>query len=75
MKPLVAVVVLAALVLCVPVQAQTPEIDAMRARAEQGDADAQSDLGLRYAAGRGVPEDDAEAVRWYRRGCATLSSA
>ena len=33
----VAVVVLAALVLCVPVQAQTPEIDALRARAEQGD--------------------------------------
>ena len=33
----VAVAVLAALALCVPVQAQTPEIDALRARAEQGD--------------------------------------
>ena len=32
-----AVVVLTALALCVPVQAQTPEIDALRARAEQGD--------------------------------------
>ncbi len=39
MKPLVAVVaVLVALV--VGVQAQTPDIDALRARAEQGDAEA-----------------------------------
>ena len=39
---LVAVVaVLTALALCVPVQAQTPEIDALRARAEAGDAEAQ----------------------------------
>jgi hypothetical protein len=32
--------VLTALVLCVPVQAQTPEIDALRARAEAGSAEA-----------------------------------
>ena len=31
------IAVLVALALCVPVQAQTPEIDALRARAEQGD--------------------------------------
>jgi TPR repeat protein len=36
------------------------------ARAEQGDALAQSNLGFMYATGDGVPEDDAEAVRWYR---------
>ncbi len=34
--------------------------------AEQGHAVAQSLLGLKYARGAGVPEDDAEAVRWYR---------
>jgi hypothetical protein len=34
------VAVLTALALCVPVQAQTPEIDALRARAEAGDAEA-----------------------------------
>jgi hypothetical protein len=34
----VAVAVLAALALCAPVQAQTPEIDALRVRAEAGDA-------------------------------------
>ena len=61
------VAVLTALVLCVPVQAQTPEeIDALRVRAEAGDAGAQNDLGIRYDIGRGVPQDDAEAVRWYR---------
>jgi len=38
------VAVLTALALCVPVQAQTPEIDALRARAEQGDAEAQYNL-------------------------------
>ena len=34
--------------------------------AQQGHAFAQYNLGLRYAYGLGVPEDDAEAVRWYR---------
>ena len=38
MKPLVtAAAVLVALVLCVPVQAQTPEFDALRVRAEAGE--------------------------------------
>ena len=62
----VAVAVLVALVLCVPVQAQTPEIDALRARAEQGDASAQHNLGVVHDYGQGVPQDDAEAARWYR---------
>jgi len=60
-------VVLVVLALCVPVQAQTPEIDALRVRAEAGDAEAQLNLGVMYANGRGVPED--EAVRrcvWHR---------
>ena len=39
---------------------------ATRHAAEQGDADAQFDLGFMYATGRGVPQDDVEAVRWYR---------
>jgi len=37
----VAAAVLVALGLCVPVQAQTPGIDALRVRAEQGDAEEQ----------------------------------
>ena len=49
-----------------PVQAQTPEIDELRVRAEAGDAEAQAGLGFKYFAGIGVPQDDAEAVRWHR---------
>ena len=42
------------------------EIEQLRLDAEQEDADAQSSLGLMYANGAGIPQDDQEAVRWYR---------
>ena len=35
-------------------------------KADQGDAVAQHNLGLKYHTGEGVPQDDEEAVRWYR---------
>jgi TPR repeat protein len=38
-----------------------------RARAEQGDANAERELGSMYYWGKGVPRDYAEAVRWYRK--------
>ena len=34
--------------------------------AEQGNADAQGNLGLMYDFGKGVPQDYQEAARWYR---------
>ncbi len=34
--------------------------------AERGDAAAQYGLGVMYRNGQGVPQDDAEAVKWYR---------
>ncbi|MDA0221360.1 MAG: tetratricopeptide repeat protein, partial [Proteobacteria bacterium] len=37
-----------------------------RPLAEQGNAYAQSILGVMYYEGTGVPQDYAEAVRWYR---------
>ena len=37
-----------------------------RLAAEQGDADAQYNLGLMYDNGNGVPQDYKEAVKWYR---------
>ena len=46
------------------------DIAQLRLMAEQGDAAVQGLLGAMYAAGRGVPQDDAEAVRWYRRAAA-----
>lgn len=33
--------------------------------AEQGEANAQSNLGVMYAKGEGVPENDKTAVKWY----------
>ncbi len=38
-----------------------------RLAANQGDPEAQISLGFMYAEGQGVPQDDAEAVRWYRK--------
>jgi hypothetical protein len=35
--------------------------------AEQGDADAQTNLGVMYEKSKGVPQDYAEAVKWYRK--------
>ena len=34
--------------------------------AEQGHVDAQYSLGVMYENGEGVPENDAEAVKWWR---------
>jgi len=42
------------------------EVADLQQRAEQGDAQAQNDLGFMYANGQGVPQDDAEAVRLFR---------
>ena len=39
----------------------------LRPLAEQGDIRAQTLLGNIYAEGKGVPEDYAEAVKWYRK--------
>ena len=38
-----------------------------RSLAEQGHAEAQNMLGVMYSDGRGVPEDDSEAVKWLRK--------
>tara|TARA_B110000914_G_C15067684_1_gene266982 strand:+ start:166 stop:492 length:327 start_codon:yes stop_codon:yes gene_type:complete len=46
--------------------AQDSNFEDMKRLAEQGEADAQFDLGLMYDNGRGVPENNAEAVKWYR---------
>ena len=41
--------------------------DETMAAAKQGAAYAQYNLGIMYAKGDGVPENDAEAVKWYRK--------
>ena len=43
------------------------DFESVKEAAEQGHAWAQFNLGVMYANGEGIPEDDAEAVRWYRK--------
>ena len=52
--------------LAVMVVSAQDDLDTVRQAAEQGDTTAQFNLGVRYATGEGVPQDDAEAVQWYR---------
>ena len=42
-------------------------IQSLWVQAEQGIPQAQFNLGLRYDTGEGVPQNDSEAVKWYRR--------
>ena len=45
----------------------TKAVNCYRKAAEQGNADAQYNLGLCYASGQGVTQDYTEAVKWYRQ--------
>jgi TPR repeat protein len=42
------------------------EVPALEQKAKSGDAKAQVQLGLAYAAGDGVPQNEAESVKWFR---------
>ena len=50
---------------CADLSARSP-LEDVRSCADQGHATAQTSLGFMYGNGRGVLQDDAEAVRWYR---------
>lgn len=65
-KPFKFRFLLLSLLLIVCSTAMADKFEIIRKVAEQGDAGAQNNLGLMYDNGEGVPEDDAEAVRWYR---------
>ena len=42
------------------------EITQLEAKAKEGDASAQLSLGRAYDSGKGVPQNDQQAVKWYR---------
>ncbi|HET9031575.1 MAG TPA: tetratricopeptide repeat protein [Dokdonella sp.] len=46
---------------------QPSGLDALRGKAEQGDAAAQNDLGVYYTNGNGVAKNEAVAAKWYRK--------
>ena len=45
---------------------QQESLKTLQAKAEQGDPEAQYDLGILYRQGQGVVPDDAEAAKWFR---------
>ena len=49
------------------VSAQTAEFDALRHKAEAGDAKAQFDLADAYSEGKGVAKDSAKGMEWLKR--------
>src|SRR5674476_586003 len=60
-------ILLAATVLAVMAcSSPSSEKDNVIRRAEKGDANAQFVLGRKYDIGKGVPQDYAEAAKWYR---------
>lgn len=54
---------------------QAASLQALRELAEQGDAEAQYELGSHYARGEGVAQDWTQAVSWYRRAAGQGSAA
>jgi TPR repeat protein len=59
---------LAAVIVClIPLPAQAETFEETRAKAEQGDAEAQYILGWRYDNGLDVEKDEFEAVKWFRK--------
>ena len=65
-KTLLLALALAVIPVGVDAQVPVPNLERMRALAEQGMAIAQYNLGLMYANGDGVPQDYVLAVSWYR---------
>jgi uncharacterized protein len=65
-RHLIFLVVALAIGVVTTAHAEEP-LDELLAQAERGDATAQSTLGWKYAKGEGVPQDHAEAVRWFRK--------
>jgi len=50
-----------------PTVPQTPDLIALKAQAEKGDAKAQNNLGKIHEKGRGTTQNFAEAIKWYRK--------
>ena len=66
MKPLLNTTLFFLLVIVFSGSVSGQDFEETKRLAEQGDAPAQNNLGFMYARGEGVPEDDVEAVKWYR---------
>ena len=61
-----AVAAIVVLSMAVTILLAQDDLESLRQAAEQGDADAQYNLGVMYFEGRSVLKDVAEAARWFR---------
>lgn len=52
-----------------------PDVTAIRERANSGDAEAQAVLGWMYQNGKGVLQDDTQAIGWFRKAAAQNDAA
>lgn len=68
-------VLAAAIAAVLAFSAQTPDLNALRARAEHGDTEAQNALGVALTAGDEIPRDFGAALQWFRRAADKGSSA
>lgn len=53
--------------LCLSLAAYGQSVSELKAKAQAGDAGAQSSLGFRYHTGQGISQNYALAVYWYRK--------
>ena len=65
-KSILVLVILAALAGFQPGFSEDQDIEQLRQAAERGESEAQLCLGTMYGIGKGVPEHDREAAKWYR---------
>ena len=63
---LMRIIIFVLLTLSTIVSAQDSDFDTTQFLAYRGDFDAQFDLGVMYDSGLGVPENGAEAIKWFR---------
>ena len=68
MNPFISCIFLLASLLSAPLQeVKSVSVSSLAQRAESGDAQAQLELALAYDEGKGVPQDAARAVEWFRK--------
>jgi TPR repeat protein len=65
---MIRIVLIALICLLNSVSVAADEFSDTKALADQGDAQAQFNLALMYYEGEGVPQDYAEAIKWFRKG-------
>ena len=62
-----AIILLAVMGNAAIAETTSEDIEKWRVEAEQGNAEAQTNLGYAYHSGEGVEKDQREAVRWWRK--------